>query len=125
MTARAPLPSQPDREPTHAELADRIDALERAVSELRAVIGKVPSDGDPDGAGVAGAVATLNRTVGRAPNDATGDEGAGLARVVAELARQKPATGRTMLRASAVGGGGAVALATVLIELARMLGVFP
>jgi len=83
--------------PGFASVPERLDALERGVSELRA-------------------------EVGRAPNDATGEPGSGMARVLAEVAQSSGAHQRKMIGAATLGAGGVVGAIEGLLALFRSFG---
>ena len=64
-------------------------------------------------------IADLRLIMGSPPNDATGDEGNGMARTVAELWRASKSAGRKTTAAA----GGAVVVVQVVIELLQQFGV--
>lgn len=105
------------------QLMARTAELERTSAALERAVGAAPCDEHDDGTGLAGAVAELTRTIGHAPNDATGDEGSGLMRVVAELARGAEFRSRSHAKAGAVGAAGALVIIEGLLELGRHLGL--
>jgi len=112
------------------KLERRVDALERDNNSLRtmlidmlrefrslsAVVGKVPTPDDTSGSGIASQISHLVLTVGRAPNDATGDAGSGLCKVVAERERR-------MLRGAAGVAGGTIVAVEGVLKLLEQLGV--
>lgn len=109
----------------HGYIEGRLLAVEGNVGELVRLVGHGADHAEHvEGTGLAGVVERLDRTIGRAPNDATGDKGSGLCRVLAELAREQRTQSRGVARAVAVGSAGSLSLGVLVIELLHRLGVF-
>jgi len=71
---------------------------------------------------VEGGLHRLTATVGHAPNDATGDPGSGMARVLAEVAQTSRTHQRKMIGAATLGAGGVVGAIEAVLALLRSFG---
>jgi hypothetical protein len=103
------------------DLAERLGRVEDKLDALEAMIGTRPNSRTPDGSGLAGDVSELVRSFGSAPDDSTGALGAGLSRVVAELARADRRGQRKLMASSAAGAAGAMALVEMILQLVEAL----
>jgi hypothetical protein len=117
-------PSAPGRWDELDELKGRVLALEAICTELRRTLGRSAADDDGP-SGLLGAVECLQVTLGEAPNEATGDRGSGLCRVLAEIARDHRQQTRNTAKAMVAGSAGAIAVGQVVLELLRAAGWLP
>lgn len=101
------------------------DPCLKEVRALASVVGAAPDAKGNGGAGVAGDVHEMKECIGRAPNKATGDPGAGMARVVAELAETKDAIKGWLSPRTMSGGALATVIAMVILEVLTRCGVIP
>jgi len=103
-----------------ADLAAGMLLLSATAKRLERTVGAEAHDGKP-ALGLCGKVADLAETIGRAPNDATGDPGCGLCAVVAGLAKAHTAHSRKVVAGATLATGGVVAVIEIVLQLLKAL----
>jgi hypothetical protein len=103
------------------KLVKEIAAHGAELRRLSIVVG-TPATEDTDASGLVEQVSELRRVFGQAPNDATGEPGSGLCKVLAELARCEATRRASIMKASGVAAAVAVGAAEGILRLIQHFG---
>lgn len=114
-------PGEPSTDPIALEdIAAEMLLLSATAARLETTVGAEANDGKP-ASGLCARVAELSDTIGRAPNDATGDPGHGLCAVVANLAKAHTTHSRKVVAGATLASGGVVAIVELVLQILKAL----